>query len=56
MGNKINKAWHLENKMPQKPTFEQRVNWHLEHNKVCCCRPIPKKLLEEMIQKGIKPE
>lgn len=51
---KINKEWHLKNKMPKNPTFEMRVAWHLEHQKNCNCRPIPEKLLEEMKEKGIK--
>lgn len=50
----INKEWHLKNKMPKNATFEERVKWHLEHQKNCNCRPIPEKLLEEMKQKKIK--
>lgn len=23
----INKEWHLKNKMPKNPTFEERVRW-----------------------------
>ncbi|MDX1940891.1 MAG: hypothetical protein SFU99_10100 [Saprospiraceae bacterium] len=51
---KINKTWHEQNVMPKNPSFEQRVKWHLEHIKHCACRPIPKKLLEQMKQKGIQ--
>lgn len=51
---KINKDWHLSNKMPPKATFEQRVKWHLEHIENCSCMPIPKKLLEEMKKKRIE--
>ena len=52
---KINKEWHLANKMPKNPTFEQRVKWHKEHNKNCQCRPgFPKKLAEEMKKRGIQ--
>ncbi len=45
---KINAAWHKENVMPANATFEQRVKWHLAHQKNCSCRPIPQKLAEEM--------
>jgi len=39
---KINKDWHLKNKMPVKPTQEQRKSWHIEHLKHCDCRqPTP---------------
>lgn len=51
---KINKEWHLKNKMPKNPSFEERVKWHLAHQKNCQCRPIPEKLLEEMKAKKIK--
>lgn len=51
---KINKEWHLQHRMPKNPTFEQRVTWHLEHQKNCPCRPISGKLAEEMRKKGIK--
>lgn len=52
---KINKEWHLKNKMPKSPTFEQRVQWHLAHQKHCLCMPIPQKLLDEMKKRGIVP-
>ena len=51
---KINKAWHLIHRMPKNPTFEQRVKWHLDHQKNCSCRAIPEKLLEEMKNRGVK--
>jgi len=35
---KINKEWHLANKMPKKASFEQRVEWHKGHLKNCSCR------------------
>jgi hypothetical protein len=51
----INKEWHLVNKMPKNPSFEERVKWHVAHNKNCSCRPgFPKKLAEEMKVKIIK--
>jgi hypothetical protein len=52
---KINREWHLNNKMPKNPTLEQRVQWHLEHEKNCQCRPIPEKLLQEIANKKAKP-
>jgi hypothetical protein len=51
---KINKEWHLKNIMPKNAKFEERVKWHLEHQKNCDCRPVPAKLLEEMDKKKIK--
>jgi hypothetical protein len=51
---KLNKEWHLKHPMPKNPTFEQRVKWHLAHQRHCSCRPIAGKLAEEMKKRGIK--
>ncbi|EMY70459.1 hypothetical protein [Leptospira vanthielii] len=51
---KLNKEWHKEHKMPKNATFDERVHWHLEHQKHCQCAPIPQKLAEQMKEKGIK--
>lgn len=45
---KINKEWHLKNKMPKNPTMEERLKWHLEHSKNCQCREMPEKLKLEI--------
>ena len=47
----INKKWHIKNRMPKNASFEERVKWHKEHKKNCSCRPVPKKLMEEMEKK-----
>ncbi|HTS45675.1 MAG TPA: hypothetical protein VMH01_14850 [Puia sp.] len=51
---KINKSWHEKHRMPPNANFEQRVKWHLAHQQNCSCRPIPKKLADQMKEKGIK--
>ena len=51
---KINAAWHKKHIMPANATFEQRVKWHLAHQKNCSCRTMPQKLAEEMKKKGMK--
>lgn len=48
----LNKDWHLKNKMPKNPTFEQRAKWHIEHEKHCKCRPMPEKLAKEIKKAG----
>ena len=35
---RINKDWHLANKMPKNATFEQCLEWHKAHLKHCACR------------------
>lgn len=36
--NKINKEWHLKNKMPPNATIEQKIVWHTAHAENCKCR------------------
>jgi hypothetical protein len=50
----INKSWHLKNRMPKNANFEQRVKWHLAHQKNCSCRLISGKLAKEMRKRKIK--
>ena len=45
---KINKEWHLKNKMLKNPNFEERMKWHIEHSKNCSCREPSDKLKEEI--------
>lgn len=49
---KINKEWHLANKMPKNPTTEERMIWHIEHNKFCHCHPMSEKLQKEIAEFG----
>lgn len=44
--------------MVKNPKIEDRIKWHLEHRKNCACRPIPRKLYEEIFSlkhKSLKP-
>ncbi|MGZ4038112.1 MAG: hypothetical protein ACXVPQ_09820 [Bacteroidia bacterium] len=51
---KTNKAWHEAHRMPENASLEQRIEWHLDHQRHCSCRPVPAKLAQEMKRKGIK--
>lgn len=51
--NTINKVWHLANKIPNNPTLNQRIAWHLEHVKYCTCRPLAGKIFEEIKKRGL---
>jgi hypothetical protein len=35
--NVQNTEWHLKHKIPENPTLEQRIKWHLEHARRCPC-------------------
>ena len=45
---KLNKEWHLAHRMSANATLQQRIAWHIEHQKNCSCRPIPEKLLVQI--------
>lgn len=54
---KINKEWHLKNRMTKNPSEEQRAMWHIEHLKNCACRKLSEKekaLVEKYKQPRIK--
>ena len=44
----LNRQWHEQHPLGNKATLDDRVRWHLEHAKVCGCRPIPARVLEEI--------
>jgi hypothetical protein len=45
---KINKDWHLANRMPKNPNHGQRMLWHIDHAKNCTCRLPSEKLKAQM--------
>ena len=50
---KINAEWHELHPMPKKPTLDQRVAWHLEHQKHCeCRRDLPASIRAELERRG----
>ncbi|MCG8572671.1 MAG: hypothetical protein MJB14_21275 [Spirochaetes bacterium] len=51
---KINKDWHLKNKMPPKATMDQRITWHTEHIKNCSCRGLPESIKKELAKRGVE--
>jgi hypothetical protein len=47
---KINKEWHLANKMPKNPTEEERLAWHIAHAQNCACREMPPALAKRVAE------
>jgi hypothetical protein len=43
----MNKKWHQENRLPRNAKLEERIEWHLEHESNCGCRPVPGELKKE---------
>jgi hypothetical protein len=54
MANKINKEWHLKHRMPENPSLDERVKWHVAHARNCKCREIPAPMLKEIRKRNIK--
>jgi hypothetical protein len=40
----INALWHAKHRMPDHPTLDQRMAWHIAHARECACRPMPPKV------------
>ena len=43
---KMNKEWHLKHAMPKNPSIDQRIKWHLEHQKIARAGQFPKNSLK----------
>jgi hypothetical protein len=50
----INRKWHKAHRMPKNATVQQKIRWHLGHQKHCGCREMPKALINEMKKRGMK--
>jgi hypothetical protein len=48
MATPFNRHWHEEHRMGMGASLDDRVRWHLEHARVCGCRPIPEPILKEI--------
>ena len=51
---KINKSWHKKNPIPKNLTLEQRIQWHVNHERECNCRPIPDNIKIKLLERKPK--
>ncbi len=52
---KINAEWHAAHPMPKNPTLDQRIEWHVEHQRECHCREgLPKTVQAELDKRAAK--
>ena len=51
----INATWHKGHPMPERPTPQQRLRWHLAHAKACGCRKLTASMLRELRRRARKP-
>jgi hypothetical protein len=47
--------WHAQHRLGRGARLDDRVRWHVEHTKVCGCRPIPATVLEEIERRAVAP-
>ena len=45
-----NTEWHLHHKLPENPTLDQRVEWHIAHARRCPCPSHDEDILEKLKQ------
>ncbi|WP_280151040.1 hypothetical protein [Piscinibacter sp. XHJ-5] len=50
-----NRLWHEQNRMPPRPSADERIRWHLAHASHCACRPVPHGVIALMRSRGIMP-
>lgn len=48
---KINREWHLKNRVPDRANLNQKIQWHVDHTRICGCRSIPEKIKVEMAKR-----
>lgn len=46
--NSPNTEWHSKHRLPDNPTLDQRVNWHMEHARRCPCPSHDEDILPEL--------
>ena len=46
--NTINAVWHNAHKMPNNPTHDERMIWHIKHLESCGCRKPTEKMQQEI--------
>jgi hypothetical protein len=50
---RMNAEWHKANVMPQNPSMEERIEWHIGHSEDCGCRPMPSSIAAEVKKRRI---
>ena len=48
MSRKMNAEWHRANRMPAEPTLDERLDWHVAHERHCGCRKMPASIVAEL--------
>jgi len=49
----MNAEWHRAHVLGRKASMDDRALWHVEHAKMCACRPIPQSVQDEIRRRGV---
>ncbi|HEX4404310.1 MAG TPA: hypothetical protein VH560_05750 [Polyangia bacterium] len=49
-----NGLWHHKHPLSTRPSFDERVRWHLFHARACGCRAVPKHVAATLRERGIE--
>jgi len=49
----MNADWHRQHVLGSHATLDERIAWHLEHERECHCRTMPASLREEVERRGL---
>jgi len=50
----MNRIWHDEHRLKPSATLDERVEWHLEHAKLCGCRDMPDSIKQILTERGVE--
>jgi len=48
----MNAAWHKAHRMPARAALDDRVRWHVAHEKACDCREMPASIAAEIARRA----
>jgi hypothetical protein len=46
----MNAIWHRKHRLRKNAELERRLQWHLQHDVHCGCRPMPRSLKRELLR------
>ncbi len=47
----LNAAWHEKNVLGGGAQLAKRIAWHVAHQKVCACRPMPASIVKALARR-----
>lgn len=51
----LNETWHRQNALAESATRDDRLLWHVEHDRVCGCGEVPLGVADDIKHRGLHP-